>query len=218
MVIKLNKLKLFAVVFFLLQNVFVIAQNSCRVIYKLVGDSFYRSPRSILVFNDTMAFSFSDIGLSEDGKGNIGYGEDWRPAHVLYAMADGRMFSRNACSTKRKPRLVELNRPSVTWKLLNEEKIISGYKCRKAISENAYWYAQPANVTVWYTTQLGSVNVFSTPYGTFPGLVLELEDDTKQQHFIVEKIEYGNFKIGFPNNAKVSNKMDCLPFYLKYKL
>jgi GLPGLI family protein len=85
---------------------------------------------------------------------------------------------------------VELN-----WKLLNEEKMIRGFKCKKATVnyEGRNWVA-------WYATD---IPVSSGPYKFhgLPGLILDISDINNQFHFSIDKLIPGSFDV----NPKVTN-------------
>lgn len=67
----------------------------------------------------------------------------------------------------------------INWKLINETKTISTYKCRKAIGKY-----RNRTITAWYTEE---VPMSEGPY-TFkglPGLIIEAYDDKDYYHFIL---------------------------------
>lgn len=71
----------------------------------------------------------------------------------------------------------------INWTLLNETKIISTYKCRKAVGKY-----RNKNMTAWYTEE---IPVPEGPY-TFkglPGLVIEAYDDKDFFHFTLVKLK-----------------------------
>ncbi|HAO07592.1 MAG TPA: hypothetical protein DCQ50_11495 [Chryseobacterium sp.] len=71
----------------------------------------------------------------------------------------------------------------IDWKLEDDTKIISTYKCRKAVGKY-----RNKNITAWYTEE---VPVSEGPY-TFkglPGLVIEAYDDKDYFHFTLIKLK-----------------------------
>ena len=76
---------------------------------------------------------------------------------------------------------------SLNWKLINEEKNISGYTCKKAILEYAgrSWIA-------WYVPK---IPVSQGPYKFYglPGLIFEIYDTEKIFSFKAYEVGYGTF-------------------------
>lgn len=78
---------------------------------------------------------------------------------------------------------------SLNWKLVNEEKIVSTYKCKKATlnSFGRDWIA-------WYTT---AIPINSGPYKFFglPGLIVNIRDTEGIFEFTAIEIERGDYTI-----------------------
>ncbi len=75
------------------------------------------------------------------------------------------------------------NEEKINWKILNETKTISTYKCRKAVGKY-----RNKNITAWYTEE---IPISEGPY-TFkglPGLVIEAYDDKDYFHFTLVKLK-----------------------------
>ncbi|MBB4804757.1 GLPGLI family protein [Chryseobacterium defluvii] len=70
-----------------------------------------------------------------------------------------------------------------TWTLTKEMKVISGYKCYKAIGK----YGK-RSIDAWYTDE---VPIPEGPYNFkgLPGLIIELEDKQKHNHFILQSLQ-----------------------------
>ncbi|MCY1659289.1 GLPGLI family protein [Chryseobacterium sp. SL1] len=86
-----------------------------------------------------------------------------------------------------------LNSPN--WKLVDESKTISGYKCKKAISK----YGNK-NIIAWYTTE---IPFQEGPY-TFkglPGLIVSLEDSKQYYTFLLKELKRVKKPINPINNA-----------------
>lgn len=159
--------------------------------------------KPVLVFNDTLAFAYyCKNGYDLEFKDST-YGTNWKPAHVLYATKNGLCFTRSTYSTAKKPLLQKLTKGDVNWELFDEQKLIEGYVCKKAVAKYKGFAGIEVKVTVWYTTDLGTAKIFSDAYSFFPGIVLELIDDINNIHFIVDTIEKGSFNVSFPRNAKI---------------
>ncbi len=73
------------------------------------------------------------------------------------------------------------------WEITNENQVINGYNCKKAISRafNAY-------IMVWFTEDI-AVNAGPGKFDGLPGLILYV--NTGGLEFIAEKIEISNKKI-----------------------
>ena len=65
----------------------------------------------------------------------------------------------------------------IGWKLSDETKTVCGYTCRKATAtfRRRAW-------TAWYATDI-PVNDGPWKFGGLPGLILQIEDATRDQHF-----------------------------------
>jgi len=78
---------------------------------------------------------------------------------------------------------------SLNWKLVNEEKLISTYKCKKATLSfsGRDWIA-------WYTTK---IPVNAGPYKFFglPGLIINVQDTENIFEFTAVEIERGDYTI-----------------------
>jgi GLPGLI family protein len=75
------------------------------------------------------------------------------------------------------------------WKLINENKMISGYNCKKATVEfeGRKWIA-------WYANDI-PVNAGPYKFYGLPGLILGLSDTDNLFIFNVNSVETGNFKV-----------------------
>ena len=71
----------------------------------------------------------------------------------------------------------------INWTLVNETKIISTYKCRKAIGRY-----RNKNITAWYTEE---IPISEGPYAFkgLPGLVVEAYDDKDFFHFTLVRLK-----------------------------
>lgn len=75
------------------------------------------------------------------------------------------------------------------WKLVNQDTLISGYSCKKAMLQYAgrEWIA-------WYTTK---IPISSGPYkfNGLPGLILNIRDTEGVFSFVTNEIKTGSFEI-----------------------
>ncbi|MDN3674890.1 GLPGLI family protein [Flavobacterium branchiarum] len=75
------------------------------------------------------------------------------------------------------------------WELVNETKLINGYKCYKAITERKIWLKKTDNVAkviAWYCPTI-PMNFGPKGFGGLPGLILELQDD--KMIYLASRIE-----------------------------
>lgn len=86
------------------------------------------------------------------------------------------------CEALGKCFLITNNRPK--WQLINDKKIIDGFTCYKASSEDV---VSKSIVTAWYTTEIPIAHGPKHFYG-LPGLILELNDNVVT--FVVKKINF----------------------------
>lgn len=107
-----------------------------------------------------------------------------------------------------------LDKPSISWKLEQEKKIINGIEVQKAISNfgNRSWIA-------WYAKD---IPIFDGPYkfSGLPGLIIEITD-TKNQHqfkFIgIEKNKNGYLEF-LKTRTKKEQKLNNTEFKSEWKL
>jgi GLPGLI family protein len=90
--------------------------------------------------------------------------------------------------------------PKLDWKLLPEQKNISGFKCQKAIT-----FFRCSTYTAWFTNAI-PVNIGPWKIGGLPGLILELTNETVQEKYTILSIEYPAHKNIKPMLALVPNK------------
>lgn len=111
---------------------------------------------------------------------------------------------------------------NIKWEITNEEKIINGYKVRKAVTksfeieeDNEYYYG---NAIAWFTEDIP----YSTGPGRYyglPGLILELHYTNTRNAYKVKSIEKinlsnDNFK-ELDTQNKVDDKEDVIYFFHK---
>ncbi len=84
---------------------------------------------------------------------------------------------------------------NLDWKLVNEEKLIGKYKCKKAILNylGRDWVA-------WYTTQIPA-NIGPYKFHGLPGLILNIKDSEDTFEFSANEIKTGNFN----TDSKIKN-------------
>ena len=92
------------------------------------------------------------------------------------------------------PMFVELPPETIgEWHFTNEQKIIAGYNCRKAILKTDY--PTDFETSIWFTEDV-AVDLGPQAYIGFPGLVLELE----YQHCLIQAIS-----IDFENTERIDS-------------
>lgn len=67
------------------------------------------------------------------------------------------------------------NMPKYEWKLINEQKIISGYKCKKATTIKKM-YGRTMNIVAWYCEEL-TINDGPMDFSGLPGFIMQIESD-----------------------------------------
>lgn len=82
--------------------------------------------------------------------------------------------------------LIEKEIESKSWRLVNEQKEILGYKCLLATKEE-----DSTMVRAWYTPEIA---IASGPgaFVNLPGLVLEVEVDEGERSIVAREIEFGD--------------------------
>lgn len=74
------------------------------------------------------------------------------------------------------------NHPQILWKISDETKIISDYKCNKAITT-----FRGRKYTAWFSAEL-SINTGPWKFSGLPGLIFEIYDDSKAFSWNISKI------------------------------
>ncbi len=69
------------------------------------------------------------------------------------------------------------------WKLINESKVIAGYRCQKAILQDT-----AKKVEAWYAPEI-PVSIGPGEYADLPGLILEVSIDGGERSFSADKVE-----------------------------
>lgn len=86
--------------------------------------------------------------------------------------------------------------PTIEWQLNNESKVVCDYNCLKATASfrGRQW-------TAWYAEDI-LIDNGPWKFGGLPGLILRVEDDTKEQIFDAIQVRKSNKQFG--HNAKSS--------------
>lgn len=78
------------------------------------------------------------------------------------------------------------NHPQILWEISDETKIISDYKCNKAITT-----FRGRKYTAWFSSEL-SINIGPWKFSGLPGLIFEIYDDSKAFSWNISKIIVNN--------------------------
>ncbi len=110
--------------------------------------------------------------------------------------------------------IVKSTHSPFNWKLLNEQKIIQGHQCNKAIThrkrKDRNGNIKDLEITAWYTSD------FPYPFGPkdyfgLPGVILELHEGSNRFSFFASKITIDpleNVDLIYPNNAETITEED----------
>ena len=105
------------------------------------------------------------------------------------------LFTRNEKNTNVKETL-----PSFDWKLINENKTINGYTCKKATTINTAFNSSQS-IVAWYTDQI-PVNDGPMHYNGLPGFIIQIEiNDNTMLTFDKLVFSKENTPIEEPNNS-----------------
>lgn len=105
------------------------------------------------------------------------------------------LFTRNEKNTN----VIE-TLPSFNWKLINENRIINGYPCKKATTKNTSFNSNQS-IIAWYTDQI-PVNDGPMHYNGLPGFIIQIEiDDNTLLTFDKLVFSKENTQIDVPNNS-----------------
>ena len=72
------------------------------------------------------------------------------------------------------------------WKMANEQQVIAGYTCMKAIAENDK--GEP--IVAWYTPSVAIPNG-PDEYGGLPGLIVALDVNNKERYYELKSLDLG---------------------------
>jgi GLPGLI family protein len=90
--------------------------------------------------------------------------------------------------------------PTFNWKLIDENKIINGYSCKKATTTNTAFNANQS-IVAWYTESI-PVNDGPMHYNGLPGFIIQIESNkTSIQTFDKLVFTKENTSIEVPNNS-----------------
>ncbi len=121
---------------------------------------------------DTYTFKYKGKGITYDSIGNMVYLNK-----KLQTLSVREHMSSEYIVTEEKI-------PSISWKLINEVRMIKGYACKKATT-----HFRGRDYVAWFTTD---IPIVAAPWKFvgLPGLVLDIEDTKHQVKIYFEKIEY----------------------------
>ncbi|MCT4327024.1 GLPGLI family protein [Elizabethkingia anophelis] len=91
----------------------------------------------------------------------------------------------------------EEKQPVFNWKLEKGIKDIMGHKCNKAYTEY-----RGRKYTAWYATDI-PINNGPYVFQGLPGLILELEDDSKEYHYMAVAIDKNSKSIYLRNEEEI---------------
>lgn len=105
------------------------------------------------------------------------------------------LFTRNEKETNVKEIL-----PSFNWKLINENKIINGFTCKKATTTNTAFKSNQS-IVAWYTDEI-PVNDGPMHYNGLPGFIIQIEINNNTM-LTFDKLVFSkeNTAIEEPNNS-----------------
>ena len=105
------------------------------------------------------------------------------------------LFTQNEKNTNIKETL-----PSFDWKLINENKTINGYTCKKATTINTAFNSNQS-IVAWYTENI-PINDGPMHYNGLPGFIIQIEiDDNSISTFDKLVFSKENTPIEEPNNS-----------------
>jgi GLPGLI family protein len=91
---------------------------------------------------------------------------------------------------------------NMTWTLTNETKIIDSIICEKATG-----YFRGRKYIAWYASKI-AIPFGPYKFGGLPGLIVELYDEDKIDHYILRKAEYSSMQyLCFNNKPYISRKI-----------
>lgn len=100
----------------------------------------------------------------------------------------------------------------LNWQLLNENKLIDGYKCQKAKTEFA-----GRNYIAWFTAEIPQSD---GPYKfkNLPGFIVEIYDEEAQYHFkLIEFVKSNQVFLFDQNKGQKVTKKDFFKAYNNFK-
>ncbi|MEQ1678465.1 MAG: GLPGLI family protein [Chitinophagaceae bacterium] len=195
-------------VFFLLflYTATCLAQEGYSVIYKS-DDRFFpvtfngerrRLPgiRDRLIFADTLSLYYRIPDGKDPFKKSKAAGDKIYHHSLLYNFNTSQYYSGVAWPVGKQKYLIKDSLKNETWDFSGDSKDIMGFRCRSAL----YVSPNKDSTLVWFTDSIPKPAGPSVYVG-FPGLVLEVYDQSRRLHLVAIKIEKGEFYITMPKEG-----------------
>ncbi len=91
---------------------------------------------------------------------------------------------------------------NMNWTLANETKMIDSVICEKAVC-----YFRGRKYIAWYASNI-AIPLGPYKFGGLPGLIVELYDEDKIDHYLLRKTEHSNIQyLSFNNKPYISRKI-----------
>lgn len=195
-------------VFFLLflYTATCLAQEGYSVIYKS-DDRFFPvtfngerrvmpTIRDRLVFTDSLSFCYRIPDGKDPFKKSTVFGDKMYHHALIYNFTTNQYYSAVAWPKGKQEYLIKDSLKNDNWDFLNATKEILGFHCHSAL----YINPNKDSTLVWFTD---SIPKPAGPYLYigFPGLVLEVYDQSTARHLIATSVEKINLQITMPKEA-----------------
>ena len=192
----MNKLSFLVVLCFLSAGTILNAQKQLTVIYEGTNNNDgVNISKYLLAINDSVAYTTTISHRGKEYKYAIPLGSGFF-SHDTYVNLPANQILRQSEPYGRGRYLVEDTIKKLAWQDAEGEKLILGYKCKKAAAQdgNLVWVA-------WYSPEL-SFTTGPNGIGGLSGLVLELSNINSHYTYKAIKIENNAPPIVIPSKGK----------------
>lgn len=156
-----------------------------------------------LIFRDSLSLSYRLAdGYDPYKKKNV-IGEKMVHHAILYNAKQEVYYSEVAWPANKPKLLIRDSLKNETWTFLPDTKAILGHLCASALRINE----RGDSTLVWYSKTL-SQSFGPFLYMGFPGLVLEVFDQSRGWHLVATKLVPGDFVVRMPAEATIVEAKD----------
>lgn len=162
-----------------------------------------KGPVDRLVFRDSLSLCYRLADGYDPYKKKQVFGEKSIHHAILYNAVQDVYFSEVAWPANKPKLLIRDTLKNESWTFLPENKEILGQLCSAALRVNE----RGDSTLVWYSKNI------SAPFGPFfymgfPGLVMEVSDQSNGWHLLATKLVPGDFIVRMPEDATIVDAKD----------
>lgn len=162
-----------------------------------------KGPVDRLVFRDSLSLCYRLADGVDPYKKKKVFGEKLIHHAIRYMAGQNVYYSEVAWPASKSKVLIRDTLKNENWTFLSENKLILGQLCSAALRVNE----RGDSTLVWYSSSI------KQPFGPFlymgfPGLVLEVSDQSNGWHLVATKLVPGDFIVRMPGEATIVEAKD----------